>query len=615
MRRLCLLLGALFVPMFSLFAQQLPPPSPSSNTGTIEISGVDTLITLTQNIASLYTLDGFAGAINVRTASNADAFVGLCAGTVDVVLSARLITSDEQNACLGNAFTPIEFRVATDALILVTSPQNSFLTDINTPELQLAFSTALNWSDIRASFPSVPINRYTPDANSGDFAFFVNAVFGGDSSRLLSAIGLRQNADATAQIQAIASDANGIAFVSASIFNRNSSQVRAIPLDGSSADTNSVVAGTYSLTRPLALYVAKETLQDKAQVADFVNYYLTNVNNEVTPLGLYPTSQTNYSQAVANWFNATGAQAEPTPAVAFPTETPAVGATDVVAETATPVPTTVTQNPSEDNALLLLIDERADLELLANNALGGGRPAGWSGSLDTNNPQLALLIRLDLETLATATVGETVRPTDWFGAVSSTSYAIARDIRHDLELLADELLGFNQRPDGWKGADPLLRCDRATQALANLLSRGGVFQVNIDRNAPDYCRQVEKVASVFSEVNLLSNPIGQPVFSQQTQAQVQGSVAGSVKVDTEFAVAFLDRNAALKLGVIPFGTSVRPIARSYVQFSNMLLVEGADFLVFVDYTDTTLDESQFKALPDVDNAGGETFCAAEFCGE
>src|SRR5689334_24388084 len=87
--------------------------------------------------------------------------------------------------------------------------------------------------------------------------------------------------------------------------------------------------------------------------------------------------------------------------------------------------------------LPILISARSDLQLLAINTLGNNLPAGWNDSLDINDPQLPLLIRLDLELLAGALLGADKRPPGWFGTVLSTPYAIARDIRHDLELLAD----------------------------------------------------------------------------------------------------------------------------------------------------------------------------------
>lgn len=258
----------------------------------------------------------------------------------------------------------------------------------------------------------------------------------------------------------------------------------------------------------------------------------------------------------------------------------------------------------------ILIDTRADLELLAATRLQSPvRPEGWNGSLDVNNPQLPLLIRLDLELLAGTTLGLDQRPAGWFGAVPSTESAFIRDIRHDTELLADTFFGFNNRPEGWIGGPPLFRCNRATQALVNMLQRGGVFTLTIDPSAPDYCAQAEVEASRFSEVNLLGNTSG-AIFT----SSVQASLPGAITIQTNFAVAFLDKNANLRVGVIPNGTVVTPQARSTSPFSKMVLVSGDGFAVFIEFPNTNLSEEQFRSLPDSDQAPIEPFCAASWCG-
>jgi hypothetical protein len=280
--------------------------------------------------------------------------------------------------------------------------------------------------------------------------------------------------------------------------------------------------------------------------------------------------------------------------------------------TAEPVaPTPVPAETFAPDVLNLLVGARSDIELMALEWGGVARPEGWSGSLDVNNPQLPLLIRLDLELLVAVQLGETVRPEGWFGAVPSTSFSVARDIRHDVELLADVVYGAGERPEGWAGTpDPLYLCSRATQTLVNLLARGNIFTITTDPTSPDYCAQAEIEVVRFSEQNLLSLPVDQAVFA----STVQASLPGAITVDTEFAVGFLDRGAGVSVGVIPSGTPVMPIARSYAEFSNMVLVQNDEFILFMDYRDSTLDELQFEALPNVDAyTGTAPFCSARWC--
>ena len=229
--------------------------------------------------------------------------------------------------------------------------------------------------------------------------------------------------------------------------------------------------------------------------------------------------------------------------------------------------------------------------------------------MDFTDPNLPLLIRLDLELLMSALLGVDQRPPGWFGPVPSTPYAIARDIRHDLELLADAVVQPNVRPPGWTGGDPIMRCNRATQSLISLAERSG-FHLDVNFDRADYCQLAEAQVSLFAETTLLNVVI-------PNVASGGGAVApvGSVTANGSGIAAFLDRNARQRAGVIPLGVAFTPVARSYAQFSNMMVVRGEGFEVWVDYTFTTLSADGFDSLPNVDSAQLNVGCAADWCGQ
>lgn len=263
-------------------------------------------------------------------------------------------------------------------------------------------------------------------------------------------------------------------------------------------------------------------------------------------------------------------------------------------------------SPIPSDVLPILINARTDLEILVTSQIGGERPVGWSGSLDITDPQLALLIRLDLEVLAARLLSADQRPDGWFGAVPSTPNAIARDIRHDLELLADQVVQPGVRPPGWAGDRPMMRCDRSTQNLVLLLERTAQFIVTADPGNLDYCHQVAIQASQFTEARLL-NPTASVAMSSGA------TPAGSITANGNITIAFLDRNARRSVGVVPLSEPFTPVARSYAQFSNMVLVRGQSFEVFVDYTTTTLTRAQFEALGDVNSITSTPTCDAYWC--
>ena len=50
-------------------------------------------------------------------------------------------------------------------------------------------------------------------------------------------------------------------------------------------------AGEYPLARPLFMYSDPTMMQSKPQVADFINFFLTYVNEEVIDVGYFPASE------------------------------------------------------------------------------------------------------------------------------------------------------------------------------------------------------------------------------------------------------------------------------------------------------------------------------------
>ncbi len=242
----------------------------------------------------------------------------------------------------------------------------------------------------------------------------------------------------------------------------------------------------------------------------------------------------------------------------------------------------------------IVVPARLDLELLATATLGAERPEGWNGVSDPTNPDLALLVRSDLEYLASLVLGPDGRPEAWFGVVPSSNFAIARDIRHDLELLAET--ADVTRPASWSGGDPLFRCDRATQALVRLAEARLGFVIAADVNAPDFCTQTAEQASVFVETTLDAG---------DNTAQA----TGDPRITGDQALGYLDLAGTIRAGVIPVGERLEVVATG----GNLILVRGIGFELFVDIGQTNLTAESVAGLP---NAGGIRVaprCDADWC--
>jgi len=287
----------------------------------------------------------------------------------------------------------------------------------------------------------------------------------------------------------------------------------------------------------------------------------------------------------------------------------------IFSPTLIPPPTAQPGPPFPADALRVLIAARLDLDLLAAQQMGNNRPLGWSGNANPLERDFMLLARLDLELLAAQLLGLDKRPDGWFGAIPGTELSIARDIRHDLELLADNLIVPNVRPPGWTGDDPLLRCDRSTQALVYVLERGGVFSLDVSPSELDYCRAASVQASRFAAESLLNSNVILSISAAAPVTTVAQAVPipGNIRVDSALAVAYLNRYGTEMVGPAPDGEPIQPLGRSFAPFSRMVLVRGNGFEVFLDYKDTTLTDAEFASLPDVGSVPNAPACNAPWC--
>jgi phosphate transport system substrate-binding protein len=602
-RRLALILCfVLLLVSFSTSAQTLPPVNPSQVTGDIRIAGATPLIPVTENIATLFSLEGYSGNISIEATGTDAAMTRLCNGEVDLVLADRQISAAELNTCSSNGRPPLAFRVATTAVIVVTNRLNNFLNDVSTTELQLIWGTSSTWNEIRSDWPTEVIARYGPGVTSNEFNLFATVLFGGDISRLSTALGAQFNDDVNVSLGRVAESPFSVGFFDANYALNNINLVRGVSIDGVEPSFNNIADTLYPLSRPLFIYSSSRTFQELPQVASFMNYYLSSIETQLGTSGLFPAPPNALQVAMNTWLGSTG-QAVPTQEVVLPvtTEEPTAVVTAAPESTEVAAPTSV----FTPEVQTLLVNARLDLELVVNELMGIERPAGWSGTLDINNPQLPILLRLDTELTAAIVYGAESRPAEWFGAINSTTFAIARDIRHDVELLADSVFFGGQRPSGWAGADPVYRCDRTTQAMVTLLRNSGVYTVTIDPFSANFCEQLRNDITLFTEVNLL-NP--------DVQVGASGvAVGGDIQIDTNFAVAFFDVHARQRAGVIPFGTAVTPIARSYNGFSNMTLVQGEGFLLFIEYQNMNIDQQAFRVLPNYEGRDFETVCNVIWC--
>ena len=288
-------------------AVMLPEVNPLEVTGDIITAGSSTVFPLAEAIGNRFADEGFSGNLTIDSIGSGAGFERFCVtGETDVSNASRPIQDSEVESCQAIGREPLEFRVGTDALAVTVSTENDFITDATLEQLALIFSTAETWADVDPSWPAEPILRYIPGTDSGTFDYFVEAVFDEDPEPILAASNTQLSEDDNVLVQGVTGSPYAVGFFGYAYFAENQDTLNVLNIEGIEPSAESVDAATYPLARPLFIYSDATIMAEKPQVAAYVNYFLTNVNEVVIDVGYFPASDEALNAAKEAWLAATG---------------------------------------------------------------------------------------------------------------------------------------------------------------------------------------------------------------------------------------------------------------------------------------------------------------------
>jgi phosphate transport system substrate-binding protein len=284
----------------------LPPVNPAEYSGEIVTAGSSTVFPLSERMAELWEDEGGPN-VTVDSIGSGAGFERFCVNAeTDISNASRPIKDEEVTSCQENSREVIEFRIGTDALAIVVSQENDFLENLTLEQLALAFSTAETWADIDPSWPAETIRRFSPGTDSGTYDYFVEEVLDNNQDLILNATNTQFSEDDNVLVQGVEGSPYAIGYFGYAYYNENTGRLKALSVEGVTPTAETAESGEYPLARPLFIYSAKEILQEKPQVAAFINYYLTYVNEEILDVGYFPASAETLDRARQNWLEAVG---------------------------------------------------------------------------------------------------------------------------------------------------------------------------------------------------------------------------------------------------------------------------------------------------------------------
>ena len=276
----------------------------------VKIDGSSTVYPITEAVAEEFQKQKKGSVkVTVGIAGTGGGFKKFCRGETDISDASRPILKQEMDLCKANSIKYVELPVAFDALTVVINPQNTWVDHLTVAELKKMWEPAAqgkvtSWKQIRASFPDAPLVLFGAGADSGTFDYFTEAVNGKSKA---SRGDFTASEDDNVLVQGVARNKNALGFFGLAYYVENKDKLKAVPIVEKagakpvSPSLDTVINGSYQpLARPIFIYVSDKALK-KAEVKEFVDYYLTHGAKLSKEVGYVPLPAKAYDLASANF--------------------------------------------------------------------------------------------------------------------------------------------------------------------------------------------------------------------------------------------------------------------------------------------------------------------------
>ncbi|GAB1538895.1 PstS family phosphate ABC transporter substrate-binding protein [Scytonema sp. NUACC21] len=223
--------------------------------------------------------------VSVASSGTGGGISKFCAGDIDIVGASRTIRDEEIKTCEKKGISFVEIPIALDGIAVISNRQNNFVQCLTIDELKKMWnSKATNkvnsWNQVNPKFPNKPLKLYAPASDTGTFDYFTQAITGkAKNSRTDYTPSHNQNI----LVQGVAGDTNALGYVGISYYLQNQDKLNIVAVESPTGKCekpvplDNVVKNIYTpLSRPLFIYVSKQSLDNKTAVKEFVSFYIEN---------------------------------------------------------------------------------------------------------------------------------------------------------------------------------------------------------------------------------------------------------------------------------------------------------------------------------------------------
>lgn len=281
----------------------------SNLSGSVTIEGSSTVEPISNRAKEKFNA-GFPNVnISVSGQGTGNGFKALGSKECDVSDASRPIKQKELDGCQSAGVEFYEVPVAYDGLTIVVNPENDFVSQLTVDQLKQIFRedmAAKTWKEIDAAWPDEKISIYAPGIASGTHDYFVEVIGKKDKKGLRSDDQTMLSEDDKALVTGVKGDKYAIGFFGFSYYEANKDELKSVSIVNPANDEAvtpsmaTIESGEYApFSRPLFIYVNAESYQ-RAEVKEFVDFYLANVVDIVKDASYVPLPTSIYESAKAH---------------------------------------------------------------------------------------------------------------------------------------------------------------------------------------------------------------------------------------------------------------------------------------------------------------------------
>lgn len=282
----------------------------SQQPNLIRIDGSSTVFPITEAVAEEFQKETRGTVrVTVGISGTGGGFKKFCRGETDVQDASRPISASEMEVCRLSGIQYHELPVAFDALTVAVSLQATWIDTITVAELKQMWDPSaqgrvVKWTQVRSSWPEIPLKLFGAGSDSGTFDYFTEAVVGKAKA---SRGDYTASEDDNTLVQGIANDKHALGYIPFAYYEPNKKRLKAVAVDGGDGpiipSRETVENGSYQpLSRPIFIYVNNKSAE-KPEVKRFVEFYLAQAPSLVPQVKYVPLPRQAYELALAHFKN------------------------------------------------------------------------------------------------------------------------------------------------------------------------------------------------------------------------------------------------------------------------------------------------------------------------